>query len=187
VLPNCCTSRHADFIARWPETLCLVPPSARWRQPFPYPGPYATAFVSGWMLLPDGPRKRRVDRGFALSDHADYDEIHRTIHATGAERVGANHQAREQIGDGLAAQSPLGEPRLRDQRDQRGHRETELTLLGFIGLIDPPRAEAAAAVSADRRRSRRGASASRIARLKRRSRNTRSATAKRLVQRFSTC
>ncbi len=75
----------------WPRALYIVSPSSRWRQPFPFHGNYATAFVSGWMLLPDGPEKRRVDTGFALSDHADYAEIHQAIRESGAERIGVMH------------------------------------------------------------------------------------------------
>lgn len=75
----------------WPRALYIVSPSSRWRQPFPFHGHYATAFVSGWMLLPDGPEKRRVDTGFALSDHVDHAEILATIKACGAERVGVMH------------------------------------------------------------------------------------------------
>jgi putative mRNA 3-end processing factor len=32
-----------------------------------------------------------VDRGFILSDHADWDNLLATIHATGAERIGVTH------------------------------------------------------------------------------------------------
>jgi putative mRNA 3-end processing factor len=36
-------------------------------------------------------RRRGVDRGFALSDHADWPGLHRAITATGAERVIVTH------------------------------------------------------------------------------------------------
>lgn len=87
---------HTDFdrmnlAKHWSQSLLLLPPSARWQQPCPFHGHYSTAFVSGWMLLPDGPKQRRVGQGFAISDHADHSEIWATIHATGAERVGVQH------------------------------------------------------------------------------------------------
>lgn len=82
---------RADLAQNWNRALLLMPPSARWQQPCPFYGHYATAFVSGWMLLPDGPRQRHVGRGFALSDHADHKEIWNTIRATQAERVGVMH------------------------------------------------------------------------------------------------
>lgn len=82
---------RANLEQNWSRTLLLMPPAARWQQPCPFHGHYATAFVSGWMLLADGPRQRHVSTGFALSDHADHAEIWSTIRATGAERVGVMH------------------------------------------------------------------------------------------------
>jgi putative mRNA 3-end processing factor len=32
-----------------------------------------------------------MDRGFPLSDHADWDGLHRAIEATGARRIGVTH------------------------------------------------------------------------------------------------
>lgn len=80
-----------DNAAHWRRGLYITTPSSRWRQPFPFHGNYASAFVSGWMLLPGGTEHRRVDTGFAISDHADHAEIHATIAATGAERIGVMH------------------------------------------------------------------------------------------------
>ncbi len=54
-------------------------------------GDVATAFASGWMQV-RGPRRRRsLDRGFVLSDHADWDGLLASIEATGAERIFATH------------------------------------------------------------------------------------------------
>uniref|UniRef100_A0A7C2PIP4 Ligase-associated DNA damage response exonuclease n=1 Tax=Schlesneria paludicola TaxID=360056 RepID=A0A7C2PIP4_9PLAN len=83
--------RDDRLAADWPQALLLLPPSARWRQPCPFHGHYATGFVSGWMLMSDGAHRRRVQRGFALSDHADHAEILATVAATGAERIGVMH------------------------------------------------------------------------------------------------
>jgi putative mRNA 3-end processing factor len=50
----------------------LAPPSAAgstWTRRF---GDYSDAFASGWMLLRGARRRRGVDRGFVLSDHADW-------------------------------------------------------------------------------------------------------------------
>ncbi len=53
--------------------------------------PYSLAFASGWMGI-RGPRRRRAaDRGFVLSDHADWDGLNAAVRATGAERVLATH------------------------------------------------------------------------------------------------
>ena len=53
--------------------------------------PYSTGIGSGWMALRGARRRRSVDRGFILSDHADWDELNTTIKATGAERVYVTH------------------------------------------------------------------------------------------------
>jgi putative mRNA 3-end processing factor len=36
-------------------------------------------------------RRRNVDRGFPLSDHVDWPQLHAAIAATAAERVGVTH------------------------------------------------------------------------------------------------
>jgi len=73
------------------RSLVLAPPSAQgspWMRRFRQP---ATGFVSGWMLL-RGPRRRRsVERGFVLSDHADWPGLLDAVAATGAERIGVTH------------------------------------------------------------------------------------------------
>jgi putative mRNA 3-end processing factor len=66
--------------------------------PYVHRGPWArrfgdasTAFASGWMQLRGARRRRAVDRGFVLSDHADWPGLQRAIAATGAERVIVTH------------------------------------------------------------------------------------------------
>ncbi|QGM96581.1 ligase-associated DNA damage response exonuclease [Methylocystis parvus] len=71
--------------------LIIAPPSAEaspWMRRF---GDYSDAFASGWMQIRGNRRRRGVDRGFALSDHADWPGLLAAIHATGAERVYATH------------------------------------------------------------------------------------------------
>lgn len=75
----------------WTRAIILQPPSARWQQGFPHLGQFCTAFASGWMMLPDAAHERRVHQGFALSDHADHDELLSAVAATGAERVLVTH------------------------------------------------------------------------------------------------
>ena len=43
-------------------------------------------FASGWMAI-RGPKEENVDRGFVLSDHADWDGLVDVIKGTGAEIV----------------------------------------------------------------------------------------------------
>ena len=71
--------------------LIVAPVSARgslWMRRF---GDHSAAFASGWMRIRGARRRRSYDRGFALSDHADWDELVRTCHETGAERVFVTH------------------------------------------------------------------------------------------------
>lgn len=73
------------------SALVLAPPSAQgtpWMRRF---GAYADAFASGWMQLRGTRRRRGVDRGFVMSDHADWPGLLQAIDATGAERVFVTH------------------------------------------------------------------------------------------------
>ena len=67
------------------------PPSAQrspWVRRF---GDYSDAFASGWMAIRGARRRRAVDRGFVLSDHADWSALLGTIAETGASRVLVTH------------------------------------------------------------------------------------------------
>ena len=73
------------------RALVVAPPSVQsspWTRRF---GDYSDAFASGWMQLRGARRRRSVDRGFVLSDHADWPGLQRAIGATGAERVIVTH------------------------------------------------------------------------------------------------
>jgi putative mRNA 3-end processing factor len=73
------------------RSLVLAPPSAQgtpWMKRF---GNYADAFASGWMQLRGTRRRRGVDRGFVMSDHADWPGLQQAIAGTGAERVFVTH------------------------------------------------------------------------------------------------
>ncbi len=52
---------------------------------------YATATASGWMILRGRKNWYHVDRGFVLSDHADWKALNTTIAATGCEHVIVTH------------------------------------------------------------------------------------------------
>jgi putative mRNA 3-end processing factor len=72
---------------------CLVicPPSAAaspWMRRF---GDAQTAFASGWMQVRGNRRRGGYDRGFVLSDHADWPGLLSAIEATQARRVIVTH------------------------------------------------------------------------------------------------
>jgi putative mRNA 3-end processing factor len=54
-------------------------------------GEHSDAFASGWMQLRGARRRQALDRGFVLSDHADWPGLQQAIAATGAERVIVTH------------------------------------------------------------------------------------------------
>jgi putative mRNA 3-end processing factor len=54
-------------------------------------GACSDAFASGWMQLRGARRRQGLDRGFVLSDHADWPGLQAAIAATGANRVIVTH------------------------------------------------------------------------------------------------
>ena len=73
------------------QALVIAPPSAQatpWLRRF---GEHRDAFASGWMLLRGARRRRAVDRGIVLSDHADWPGLLSAIRGTGAQRVYVTH------------------------------------------------------------------------------------------------
>ena len=85
------TYAAANRRADWAQALIVAPPSAQgtpWMRRF---GNLSTGFASGWMQLRGTRRRKAVDRGFALSDHADWPGLLAAIAATGAERVWVTH------------------------------------------------------------------------------------------------
>lgn len=73
------------------KALVIAPPSAAGSACMRRFGDYSDAFASGWMLLRGARRRRAVDRGFVLSDHADWPGLMHAIEATGATRVVVTH------------------------------------------------------------------------------------------------
>ena len=84
-----------DDTADLRRALVLAPPAVQgsaWARRFNGPaGEASDAFASGWMQLRGARRRQALDRGFVLSDHADWPGLQRAIAATGAERVIVTH------------------------------------------------------------------------------------------------
>jgi putative mRNA 3-end processing factor len=71
--------------------LIICPPSAvgsPWVRRFL---PYSLGVASGWMKLRGTRRRRGADRGFVLSDHADWNDLNAVIRNTGAGKVYVTH------------------------------------------------------------------------------------------------
>lgn len=76
---------------QWIEGLVIAPPSASgspWSRKFE---PASAGFASGWMRIRGARRRRSVDRGFVLSDHADWPGLLTAVKESGANRVLATH------------------------------------------------------------------------------------------------
>jgi putative mRNA 3-end processing factor len=89
------------------RALVVCPPSAvasPWMRRF---GDAGTGFASGWMQVRGTRRRGGYDRGFPLSDHADWPGLLGAIEATGAQRVIVTH------GSGPVLARYLGEHGLR--------------------------------------------------------------------------
>src|SRR5690606_628811 len=69
----------------------VAPPSALGSPWLKKLAPYRIASCSGWMQLRGARRRRGVDRGFVLSDHADWNQLNRAVADTGAENVYVTH------------------------------------------------------------------------------------------------
>ncbi|MDF3413176.1 ligase-associated DNA damage response exonuclease [Sulfitobacter sp. M57] len=87
-------TRHAsaDLIPKnHPGAIVICPPSAMgstWARRF---GPQETGFASGWMAIRGIRRRRAGDRGFVISDHADWEGLLSAIKQTGAENIYVTH------------------------------------------------------------------------------------------------
>jgi putative mRNA 3-end processing factor len=86
-LPVAATASGHAFV----DALILAPPSAQgtpWMRRFE---PCRTAFASGWMAIRGTRRRRNLDRGFVLSDHADWPGVNAAIAASGAGDIRVTH------------------------------------------------------------------------------------------------
>ena len=86
------TQVSAEITAKsHPGALIIAPPSALgspWARRFPNA---STGLASGWMALRGVRRRRNADRGFVISDHADWQGLNDAIRATGATKIFATH------------------------------------------------------------------------------------------------
>jgi len=80
--------KNADFFR---GSMVLASPTAigtAWTQKFAEP---SEAVVSGWMLMRGARRRRGVEKGFVLSDHADWEGLNMIIKETGASKILVTH------------------------------------------------------------------------------------------------
>ncbi|TFV92394.1 ligase-associated DNA damage response exonuclease [Algoriphagus kandeliae] len=93
--------------------LIIAPPSAMgtpWMRKF---SPYRTGICSGWMSIRGTRRRRAADRGFVLSDHADWEGLIQAIEATEAEKVYLTHGSTAAFGKFLQEEKGIDAVELR--------------------------------------------------------------------------
>ena len=94
---------HYPFLATFPKveastpkelyrTALIVAPPAAYGTPWLRKmAPLATGVCSGWMAVRGARRRRNADRGFVLSDHADWTSLNEAVRLTGAQHIYATH------------------------------------------------------------------------------------------------
>lgn len=88
VYPKVDTAAKKD---QFRNALIIAPPSAAgspWLKRF---YPYRLGVCSGWMALRGAKRRQAADKGFILSDHADWEELNTAVKETGCEHVITTH------------------------------------------------------------------------------------------------
>jgi putative mRNA 3-end processing factor len=101
-LPATQYARSAPPKTDWTRALILAPPMAKtapWLRRF---GDFSTGMASGWMRIRGTRRRRSIDRGFVLSDHADWPALLSAIRGSSAERVWVTHGYRAPLARWLA-------------------------------------------------------------------------------------
>ncbi|MFN9719256.1 MAG: ligase-associated DNA damage response exonuclease [Planctomycetota bacterium] len=90
-LPQTYLPSQAPARKDWGGVLIVAPPtvaSSQWMNKF---GTASTAMASGWMMTRGSRRWQSVDRGFPLSDHADWPGLLKAIDETQAEQILVTH------------------------------------------------------------------------------------------------
>jgi putative mRNA 3-end processing factor len=102
------------------RALVIAPPGASaspWIRKF---GSVSTAIASGWMQIRGTRRRKSVDRGFALSDHADWKGLNDVTLASGAEEIWLTHGSTGPMARWLS---------------ERGHNTKQISTR-FVGEVD---------------------------------------------------
>ena len=122
-LPAAAFVRDAPARTDWSPALILAPLMSKnspWMRRF---GRMSTGFASGWMRIRGTRRRRSIDRGFVLSDHADWPGLMAAIEATSAERVWVTHGYQAQMVRWLAEKgldAQVIETQYEGDRDEAG-------------------------------------------------------------------
>jgi putative mRNA 3-end processing factor len=108
-----------DGDGNWAGAMIVAPPAvedAGWTRRFKGA---ERGFASGWMAVRGAKRRRNLDRGFVLSDHADWAGLLEVIKGTGAEQIKLTH------GDGAPLARYLGEQGIHASMLEGSYQRTE--------------------------------------------------------------
>ncbi len=103
----------------WAGAMIVAPPAvedAGWTRRFKGA---QRGFASGWMAVRGARRRRNLDRGFVLSDHADWEGLLEVIRGTNAEQIKLTH------GDGDPLARYLGEQGIEASMLEGAYQRTE--------------------------------------------------------------
>ena len=90
--------------------VALCPPSALqdvWTRRFPDPVP---CFASGWMRVRARARQKSIEFPMVISDHADWDELNRTVDEVQAAEIWVTHGSEEALIHEVAKRGVRGRP-----------------------------------------------------------------------------
>ncbi|MCB0703899.1 MAG: ligase-associated DNA damage response exonuclease [Saprospiraceae bacterium] len=90
-IPECTRITPQVKKSELPGSLIIAPPSAvnsSWVKPF---GEVSIGMASGWMAMRNNHYKRMADKGFTLSDHADWEGLNQAVEQSEATRVIVTH------------------------------------------------------------------------------------------------
>jgi putative mRNA 3-end processing factor len=107
----------------WSRALIVAPPSGNASPYLRRFGTVSTGFASGWMRIRGTRRRRSIDHGFVLSDHADWPGLLSAIDATGAQSVMVTHGYRAPLVRWLCERgldAKALETRFEGERDESG-------------------------------------------------------------------
>jgi len=86
------------------RSLVLIPPVRASAKLLRNAGAISKGFTSGWAQTTQEHHRQTMDRGFILSDHADWNELQTAIFSTGATQIYTSHGSADYLADFLTEQ-----------------------------------------------------------------------------------
>jgi putative mRNA 3-end processing factor len=90
-LPKVLNIKKSGNDKQWQNGLVLAPPLSNDASWFKQLGDYNVGYCSGWMAVRGTKNRMAADKGFILSDHADWTELNHAVEETGAQKIYVTH------------------------------------------------------------------------------------------------